>query len=80
MKRSIAALALSLLAGSFVTFAQPADQPLPEEAKERLDYAIGNWHSRTESIGRDGKVRATSSSDDERRFVIGDRVVEISVN
>ena len=42
MKRLIVTLTLSLLAGSSVALAQGADQPLPQEARKRLDYAIGS--------------------------------------
>ncbi len=79
MKRFMITLALSLLVASSVALGQEADQPLPKEARERLDYAIGSWTSRTESIGLDGEVRGISFSDSERKFIDGDRVVEISV-
>ncbi|MDA8018958.1 MAG: hypothetical protein MPN21_16070 [Thermoanaerobaculia bacterium] len=58
--------------------AQQNDAPFPEEARRRLDYAIGSWQSKTETLGRQGEVIRTTVSEDERRFVIEDRVVEIS--
>ena len=62
-------LLVSLLAGSNCLLAQ-TDEPFPEEARKRLDHASGRWHSETDSLGPDGQVRSTSSSDDERRFAI----------
>ena len=60
-------------------WAQQGDpQPFPEEARQRLDYAIGKWVSKTQAIDPKGKVVRTSYSEDERRFVIDDRIVEIS--
>ena len=68
-----------------VFLAMPADgqaqqdaESFPEEARQRLDYAIGNWESKTERLGQDGEVIRTTYSQDERRFIIEDRVVEIS--
>ena len=78
MKRQTVVLALAIWAVSPVALAQPSKQPLPEEARKRLDYAIGSWTSRTEALDRKGQVRKTVHSDDERQFVIGDRVVAIS--
>ena len=69
----------------FLILAMPADgqgrqdeKPLPEEARRRLDYGLGSWQSRTESLGKDGEVVRTTYSQTERRFVIDDRVLEIS--
>ena len=54
------------------------EKPFPEEARRRLDYAIGSWQSRTERLDKDGNVVRTSYSEDQRRFVVEDRIVEIS--
>lgn len=68
-----------------VVLAMPADgqghqdeAPFPAEARRRLDYAIGSWVSKTESLDKNGEVVKTTYSEDQRRFVIDDRVVEIS--
>lgn len=54
------------------------DEPIPAEARKRLDYAIGKWVSKTEGLNQRGEVVRTSYSEDQRRFVIDDRIVEIS--
>ena len=54
------------------------EEPLPVEARQRLDYAIGSWVSKTESLNQRGEVVRTSFSEDQRRFVIEDRIVEIT--
>lgn len=54
------------------------ETPLPAQARSRLDYAIGLWASKTERLDRMGEVIRTTYSEDERRFAIEDRVVEIS--
>lgn len=82
MKTALKALALSL-GGIFLALSagaqEPRDEePLPAEARKRLDYAIGSWVSRTESLNQRGEVVRTSYSETRRRFVIEDRVVEIS--
>lgn len=58
--------------------AAPEEDLLPEEARHRLDYAIGSWRSESQRLGAQGEVIKTSYSEDERRFVIEDRVIEIS--
>lgn len=57
---------------------QQREAPFPEEARSRLNYAIGIWDSKTESLDRDGNVIKTTHSESERKFVIEDRVVEIA--
>ena len=54
------------------------ETPFPAEARRRLDYAIGSWESKTESLDKHGEVIKTTYSETQRRFVIDDRVVEIS--
>lgn len=54
------------------------EEPLPAEARQRLDYTVGHWVSKTEGLNQRGEVVRTSYSEDQRRFVIDDRVVEIS--
>ena len=78
MKKQTAVFAFAIWSVSSVASAQPSPQPLPEEARKRLDYAVGSWSSRTEVLDRKGRVKATRHSDDQRRFVVDDRIIEIS--
>ena len=72
-----AGLVLGLMAISMGTVAGADKEPFPKEARKRLDYAIGNWKSKTERLDKDGNVTKTSYSTTKRSFVIEDRVVEI---
>ena len=71
-------LGLLLLAMPIQGQAPREEEPLPPEARQRLDYAIGDWVSRTEGLNQRGEVVRTSFSEDQRRFVIENRVVEIT--
>jgi hypothetical protein len=73
------ALALALPAGT--SAAQNPDdplEPLPEEAKSRLDYAVGDWSVRTEFLDPEGQVRSVEESIHEARFSIPGRLVELT--
>lgn len=79
MKANWMILGLGILAMAVSGQAQQDETPFPAEARRRLDYAIGSWESKTESLDKHGKViKTTTYSEDQRRFVIEDRVVEIS--
>ena len=67
-----------LVAVSASTGADGEEQPFPDEARKRLDYSIGKWRSKTESLDAKGNTTKTSYSRTERRFVIDDRVIEIA--
>ena len=74
-------LALALLVASTATMAQgtqPEEESLPAEARQRLDYGIGMWESETHYLDAEGNLRKTSRSEDTRKFIIDDRVVEIT--
>ena len=58
--------------------AQPANQPLPEEAKKRLDHIIGRWTFKTDTLGRNGEVRRTVEGTEEAKYIIEGRVVELT--
>ncbi len=80
-KIGLVALALALLGAGSAAIAQnapPEKESFPAEARKRLDYGIGSWVSETESLDAEGNVRKTSRSTDTRRFIIEDRVIEIS--
>ena len=51
---------------------------LPPEARKRLDHHIGEWHVRTEFLGRDGQVVRTTAATDTARYIIPGRVVELT--
>ena len=77
--RGFARLALGLLAVvSTSALADVKEQSFPAEARKRLDYTIGKWRSKTESLDKKGNVVKTGYSTTERRFAIEDRVVAIS--
>ncbi len=78
MKTYALVLGLTLLAMPVDGQEPREEEPLPAEARQRLDYAIGNWISKTERLNHRGEVVLTTHSEDQRRFVIGDRIVEIS--
>ncbi len=78
MKATRMILGLILLAMPGDSQAQQDEQPFPEEARSRLDYAIGNWESKTQRLNEKGEVTRTTYSEDQRRFVIEDRVIEIT--
>ena len=71
------ALLASCVAASGV-FAQTPLPELPPEAKRRLDHHIGEWDVRTEVLGRDGQVVRTTRARDSARYIIADRVVELT--
>ena len=78
MKANWMILGLGILAMPACGQMSQDEPPFPAEARHRLDYAIGSWESKTERLDQDGKVIRTTYSEDQRRFVIEDRVVEIS--
>ena len=78
MKVNWMILGLGILAMPVCGQVSRDETPFPEGARHRLDYAIGSWVSKTESLDKDGNVVKTTYSESERRFVIDDRVVEIS--
>ena len=53
-------------------------QTIPEEAQNRLNHIIGKWELKTEYLGRNGEVRRTVSGREEAKFLIEDKVVEIT--
>ena len=72
-------LALSLCV-SAATAQSPDDnpEPLPDEARKRLVYAVGEWSVRTEFLDPDGKVRSVEESTHEAHFSIPGRLVELT--
>ena len=78
MKANWMILGLCILAMPAYGQTSQEETPFPEEARRRLDYTVGSWVSKTESLDKNGKVVRTTYSETERRFVIDDRVVEIS--
>lgn len=53
-------------------------QMIPKEARSRLDHIIGKWELKTEYLNRNGDVRRTVTGTEEARYVIENRVVEIT--
>ena len=53
-------------------------QSIPEEAQKRLNHIIGKWELKTEYLGRNGEVRRTVTGTEEARFIIDDKVVELT--
>ena len=71
-------LTLVSLAVSSIAVAGQTGAALPEEARKRLDYEVGDWRSKSEALDRNGQVTSTSYSRTQRRYVIPGRVLEIS--
>ena len=53
-------------------------QSIPEEAQKRLNHIIGKWELKTEYLGRNGEVRRTVTGTEEAKFIIEDKVVELT--
>lgn len=82
MERSIllaCALLVTLLPGapSAQDTAEPI-APLPEEARRRLEYAVGAWDVRTEFLDPEGRVQPIEESTHDARFSIPGRLVELT--
>jgi hypothetical protein len=56
----------------------PAAKPLPEEAARRLQHIIGEWDSRWEWVWPDGSPRGIEEGTEIARYLIGERVVELT--
>jgi hypothetical protein len=76
IRNTIITLTILVLSSNTVTLQEK--QAFPEEAKKRLDYAIGKWRSKSEYLDKTGNVTKTVYSEDQRKYVIDGRVIEIT--
>ncbi len=74
------AIIVSMLIQSFPLWAQTSNAKIPEEAQERLDHIVGKWAFRTDFLTRTGEVRRSVEGTEEARYLIDDRVVELTTN
>jgi hypothetical protein len=58
--------------------AQEEHPDIPDEAKERMAYEIGSWHSETHFFNRSGEITRKENSQTVRNYVMENRMVEIS--
>ncbi len=72
----LAVLTTSIIAGSL--FAKENYNDIPAEARARMDYEIGGWRSETQYFNKDGELASTVHSRDERKYIMENRMVEIS--
>lgn len=74
----LSGLLLILVATDLCGRAQAQRQPkvLPEEARQRLDYAIGEWDIVSRSYSAKGEIVREIKGKDTNRYVIDGRVVE----
>lgn len=54
------------------------EEPLPGEARKRLDTIVGEWESRWDWVDETGKVVYTEKGTEKAAFLIQDRVVEMT--
>jgi len=75
-KPSLTYLFLALLAATAI--AQPPEQPLPDEAKRRLEGILGTWDSTWQRLNPQGEVVRTWEGTEEGSWAIEGRVVLLS--
>ena len=75
-------LLLSFAFVGLTTVYSPAQQPngeLPEEARKRLEHAIGKWEVTTKFYNADGEVIRENKGIDTNRYVIPGRLIEHNI-